>query len=476
MSTQSDAKQEYLVVDLTKKRTNPNLAPLVPMNLLEDCNAVCISKRGNVITVAFANQTQTRVKEDIQILLECGKTRVVFCLADFLQVIVFRKKQVAAWKKQNPGKKIDGLNLPDEAEGKAISQKADLKLCSDADGIPYFKCNKAGDTAQTDDGFVDTCPGFESKTGEKLQHNPDTKMLRRVDKSGQAHEPFGTFTSLPRPENQSAEEKMVRVANILITEAIKVQATEVFFSTHKHNVTISYKKNGRVLENGPAKLVIPLPWFAFKPLVNRFKNMVGIEQIVGYARGSYVARYNAKNYQLDFEFLPTQGSEVCVIKIQYEKQDDLLAKMNDTHKKLLMQKMSKPGVILCSSCSPGMAKEIMLAVCNHFVPEGAHGALIGTAPYGLNSSNISVVDANNYATLANAIENWATVASFLAINTHLDHDAMVSVLMYSHYIPIIIWGTYKEEIEKGSIAGANKIPILYLLARDNTLVVAGLYE
>jgi len=431
MSTQGDAKQEYPVVDLTQRKTNPNLALLIPINLLKSYNAVCILKRANVITIAMADPTNAFAKHDMQIVCTCGDT-FKFFRAEVAQIIEFRAKQVAAWKTANPGKKIDGLNLPSEKECAKRYKTAFLKVCTDPEGMPELKFGKVDeieDIPQDFESFMASFPSFASKTGEGLQHDPETLKLRRVNSDGEVTV-MGILAALPRQDDDKAE---IRMVNVAIRVAIEQKAKQMIFSLREKNAFVQYLGIDCTMDNGASCKSMTLPRLVFEPLMKRFKAMAGVDSTAKYATyGSYVARHNAQDYHLDFQFLPTATSDVCVVKIQY-KQDELPKETT------IEQVMRQPGIILCKAETPQQAEQILQILCHNFIPEGFPAALIDSEPQELNLSNMFVVPISNYNNLANAIVYWAPVVQLLVINAPMDFDSAHMVCYYSKNIPIVVW-------------------------------------
>ncbi|MGQ9455132.1 MAG: GspE/PulE family protein [Armatimonadota bacterium] len=267
----TEARAEVLgvpFVDLSTQRIDPAAISAVPEQVARRHKVIPISRSGNKLIVAVVNPNDPVAIQDIRLTSGAQQIGIALATEDDVMAAIDR-------------------HYKSSATGGEVVPMGDTTATS---------AGPAGPVAST--GGMSS--GFAGLSAD----------LRRDIAS------YGAREDIPDEDTESAtrvaeEAPIVRIANTIIIQAIKDEASDIHVEPEARGVRVRYRIDGVLHE------VMPLPKYIDKPLVSRLKIMSGMD--IAERRipqdGRIPIRYENKDYDLRVSCLPTIHGEKIVMRI-----------------------------------------------------------------------------------------------------------------------------------------------------------------
>lgn len=241
-------------VDLTTQKIDPNAVNVVPEHVVKHHQVMPVIKNGNRLTVAMSDTQNIKALDDLR--------------------VVTRGLQI-----------VPALALPDTIE-EAINRHykgAEEKTTGD------LPATNVADGDSLGSGLAGVKDAIETYKSREITDEEDTDALAQV----------------------AEQAPIIRVANTIIQQAIRVEASDIHVEPDRRQVRVRYRVDGHLHEE------MTIPKYIQAPLISRFKIMA--EMNIAERRtpqdGRIPIKLDNKDYDLRVSCLPTIYGEKIVCRI-----------------------------------------------------------------------------------------------------------------------------------------------------------------
>jgi type IV pilus assembly protein PilB len=246
-------------VNLSTQRIDPSAVNAIPEHIAKRHKVIPIAKNGNKLIVAVVNPNDPFAVQDIKLASGAQQVAIVLATEDDVMDAIDRMYKSGGSSIVEPGPASNDANVAPSAPGQSPALSAEFR--------------------QAIAGY-----GAREDIAEE-----DTESIAKV----------------------SEEAPIIRIANTIIQQAIRDNASDIHVEPDKRSLRVRYRIDGVLHE------VMPLPKYIDKPLISRYKILAGMD--IAERRipqdGRIPIRMDNKDYDLRVSCLPTVNGEKIVMRI-----------------------------------------------------------------------------------------------------------------------------------------------------------------
>jgi len=246
-------------VNLSTQRIDASAVNSVPEHIAKRHKVIPIAKNGNKLIVAVVNPNDPFAVQDIKLASGAQQVAIVLATEDDVMDAIDRMYKSGGSSIVEAGPASSDTNVTPSAPGQSPALSAEFR--------------------QAIAGY-----GAREDIAEE-----DTESIAKV----------------------SEEAPIIRIANTIIQQAIRDNASDIHVEPDKRSLRVRYRIDGVLHE------VMPLPKYIDKPLISRYKILAGMD--IAERRipqdGRIPIRMDNKDYDLRVSCLPTVNGEKIVMRI-----------------------------------------------------------------------------------------------------------------------------------------------------------------
>lgn len=246
-------------VNLSTQRIDASAVNSVPEHIAKRHKVIPIAKNGNKLIVAVVNPNDPFAVQDIKLASGAQQVAIVLATEDDVMDAIDRMYKSGGSSIVEAGPASSDTNVTSSLPGQSPALSAEFR--------------------QAIAGY-----GAREDIAEE-----DTESIAKV----------------------SEEAPIIRIANTIIQQAIRDNASDIHVEPDKRSLRVRYRIDGVLHE------VMPLPKYIDKPLISRYKILAGMD--IAERRipqdGRIPIRMDNKDYDLRVSCLPTVNGEKIVMRI-----------------------------------------------------------------------------------------------------------------------------------------------------------------